>query len=91
MDQSKDSKSTNCQNFGVVCRGFWRMEIGYPSFSLTLKSPCANNFNYQNVAMEHRLNAAIAYSLGHASILTKVSKDLPTDLFSRSKELGSMG
>ena len=59
---------------------------GWKSATHHLASRCANNFNYQNVAVEHDLNAAIAYSLGHASILTKVSKDLRTDLFSRSKD-----
>ena len=59
---------------------------GWKSATHHLASRCANNFDYQTVAVEHDLNAAIAYAIGHASALTKTSKNLPIDLFSRCKE-----
>lgn len=59
---------------------------GWKSASHHLAKRCANNFSYQMVAVEHDLNAAIAYAIGHASLLTKVGKDMPVNLFNRSDE-----
>lgn len=59
---------------------------GWKSAVHHLSSRCANNFKYQTVAVEHDLNAAIAYAIGQSSLLTKVGKDMPVDLFSKCKE-----
>ena len=59
---------------------------GWKSATHHLSRRCSNNFDYQTVAVEHDLNAAIAYAIGHASLLTEVSRDMPSDLFSRSND-----
>ena len=59
---------------------------GWKSATNHLSKQCSNNFNYQMVAVEHDLNAAVAYAIGHASLLTEVNQGMPHDLFSKSRD-----